>query len=575
MDLHVQKFIQRAKNIAPLLSGRDDIKVTISGSGAYSSGGHINLPMGDFTCPDWVAMTRGWIDHELGHEKHTCHSNFKKAAEISQSLKNILNSLEDARMENKVGNEFPGAKSNLLRLVNLAIEKSLFCEPDESNSIRYFILYYARRHVTGQFILNEYADRAEQLCRETLGDNIVDKLKALIESTSKAKDTSDVYAISLEIHKLLEEEKDSNDDSSDDSDDDSSDDSGDSDGDSSDDSDDDSSDGSGDSDDDSSDDSDGGSSDDSVGDTSGGKSIAKEAIEQFLNDENEYDYHELIQDMIEQDSDEFQQSDDQEDGHGDYSGYDIDVRKTCLHLSPSYGVINEGTLVSRFYRTLNRVFVDKTRSMPISRNRGVNLINNKLAGVPAGHMNVFKNASLKTEIVSDVSILVDASGSMSTETMQEASRTAFSLSKALGRMKIDSQVSYYGCWDYDKARAGLPGNYLYVAKDFKQTLQKARFSPVSNGSTPTHEAMHYAIMSLALKRSNNKIVFVITDGQPNDASEVIKMADVGRKMGVKFVPIGLGVNCVQGFNEDEYITAVNSDAVNDALQKAIKLRLFA
>ena len=107
MDLHVRKFIQRAKNIAPLLAGRDDVKVTISGSDAYSSGGHINLPMGDFTCPDWVAMTRGWIDHEFGHEKHSDHSVFMTAAQSSASLKNILNSLEDARMENKVGNEFP------------------------------------------------------------------------------------------------------------------------------------------------------------------------------------------------------------------------------------------------------------------------------------------------------------------------------------------------------------------------------------------------------------------------------------------------------------------------------------
>jgi uncharacterized protein YegL len=279
--------------------------------------------------------------------------------------------------------------------------------------------------------------------------------------------------------------------------------------------------------------------------------------------------------MIEQDSEEFQQSDDQQNGHGDYSGYDIDVRKTCFDLSPSFGVINEGTLVSRFYRTLNRVFVDKTRTLHISRNRGANLLSNKLAGVPAGNMNVFKDSALQTKIVSDVSILVDASGSMDMETMKEASRTAFSLSKALGRMKIDSQVSYYGCWDYDKAGNGLRGNYIYVAKDFKQTLKKERFSVVSAGGTPTHEALHYSIMSLALKRSNNKIVFVITDGKPDDENEVIKMADIGRKMGIKFVPIGLGVTRVKGFSGDEYITAANSDAVNDALQQAIKLRLFA
>jgi formylmethanofuran dehydrogenase subunit E len=46
-------------------------------------------------------------------------------------------------------------------------------------------------------------------------------------------------------------------------------------------------------------------------------------------------------------------------------------------------------------------------------------------------------------------------------------------------------------------------------------------------------------------------------------------------MGIKIVPIGLAVKSVRGFDEGSVITAENSSAVNDALQQAIKLRLFA
>jgi hypothetical protein len=85
----------------------------------------------------------------------------------------------------------------------------------------------------------------------------------------------------------------------------------------------------------------------------------------------------------------------------------------------------------------------------------------------------------------------------------------------------------------------------------------------------------YSMMSLALKRSNNKIIFLITDGDPNSIVEVERMADMAKRMGIKIVPIGLAVKSVRGFDEGSVITAENSSAVNDALQQAIKLRLFA
>jgi Mg-chelatase subunit ChlD len=227
--------------------------------------------------------------------------------------------------------------------------------------------------------------------------------------------------------------------------------------------------------------------------------------------------------------------------------------------------------VSKFYKTLNRVFIDKVRSLPVTRNRGNHILNNKLAGIPAGNMSVFKNMVPKTEITSDVCILVDASGSMYFEQMKEANKTSYALAKALAKMKIDSQVTYFGCWeDNNKGQ-----NYLYNAKAFKQPLKKERFSVDSLGSTPTHDGLMYSMMSLALKRSNNKIIFLITDGDPNSIVEVERMADMAKRMGIKIVPIGLAVKSVRGFDEGSVITAENSSAVNDALQQAIKLRLFA
>lgn len=589
MDIHARKFIQRAKNIGPLLAGKPNVKVTIGGSTAYSAGGLINLPSGDFSDPDWVAMSRGWIDHEFGHEKHTEHSYFKQAASNSPALKNILNALEDARMEREVAKEFPGAKTNLSKLVDLAIEKELFCSPDKTASpIQSFILYHGRRFVTAQHALNEYAEHAEQLCREALSDDVVNQLKDLIEQTASALNTSDVYDIAERILALLEEEKEkqsdnsgtdndtSNDDGSDSEDD--ADDSQSGDSDQSDDIDSDDESGQGDiSDDNASKDAQGDNTGDDSDDKGDAQSRSKQVIESFLEDDQEQDFHEQIKQMLEADSEEYSDElDEQGEGHGNTRHYDLDVRnELAIKISGVFDVEDEGQLSNRFYRTLNRVFMDQTKTLTVNRRRGSKIMGSKLAGVPSGNTAVFSHKSNAKSVTAGISILVDASGSMSREMMRESNKTAYALSKALNRMSLDNQVVYFGAWDEDKWDIVNDGDYLYVAKDFKSPLKKDRFAVQSNGSTPTHNAMMYSLLSLGTLNLDNKLMFIITDGDPNDSSEVIKMKNLAKKLGVKIIPIGLGTTRVAGFSGDNFVTAQNSSEVNDALQHAIKLKLFA
>lgn len=617
MDIHARKFIQRAKNIGPLLAGKDNVKVTIGGSTAFSAGGLINLPSGDFSDPDWVAMSRGWIDHEFGHEKHTEHSYFKQAASNSPALKNILNALEDARMEREVAKEFPGAKTNLSKLVDLAIEKELFCSPDKTASpIQSFILYHGRRFVTAQHALNEYAEHAEQLCREALSDDVVDKLKDLIEQTASARNTSDVYDIAERIVALLEEEKEKqsendeqndqsedDDQQSDDSQNDDTDDKSNNSGTDNDTSNDDGSDSgdveddaqsgdSGQSDDINSDDesgqgdiSDDNASDDAQGSNSGddsddkgdAQSRIKQVIESFLDDDQEQDFHEQIKQMLEADSEEYSEElDEQSEGHGNTRHYDLDVRnELSIKYSGVFDVEDEGQLSNRFYRTLNRVLMDQAKTLTVTRRRGSKIMGSKLAGVPSGNTAVFSHKSNAKSLTAGISILVDASGSMSNEMMRESNKTAYALSKALNRMSLDNQVVYFGAWDEDKWDITDDGDYLYVAKDFKSPLKKDRFSVHPNGTTPTHNAMMYSLLSLGTLNLDNKLMFIITDGDPNYASEVVNMKDLAKKLGVKIIPIGLGTRRVAGFSDDNFVTAQNSSEVNDALQNAIKLKLFA
>ena len=70
----------------------------------------------------------------------------------------------------------------------------------------------------------------------------------------------------------------------------------------------------------------------------------------------------------------------------------------------------------------------------------------------------------------------------------------------------------------------------------------------------------------------NKIIFLITDGQPDCSNSVQMVHEKLVNAGVKVIPIGLGTKSVQGFKNSVY--AANSEEVNNALKNAIKKKLF-
>src|SRR5690554_1898135 len=213
----IMNTVHQIKKIATMLGrvmakGHSDIQVTISGRAAYRRPGQINIPMGDFSDPDVITMTHGFIDHEIGHERHTKHQCFVDAANQSSILKHMLNIIEDVRMEVCVGDEYPGAKRNLANLVELAMKRGLFSEPSDKASsiqmIQAFCLYHGRYTVTGQSVLADYAQKAESLLIEMIGMDLVQKIKSEVESTRLAKTTDDAYQIAKNILNLIQDEVD-------------------------------------------------------------------------------------------------------------------------------------------------------------------------------------------------------------------------------------------------------------------------------------------------------------------------------------------------------------------------------
>lgn len=99
--------------LASVLARRYGVTVLVGGSQASTDGKTIHLPSLPIDCDDeWLALVRGYVDHESAHIRHTDFSAFRNA-QLDTVTGNIFNALEDWRVEKCLSAIFPGCRRNL------------------------------------------------------------------------------------------------------------------------------------------------------------------------------------------------------------------------------------------------------------------------------------------------------------------------------------------------------------------------------------------------------------------------------------------------------------------------------
>ena len=226
------------------------------------------------------------------------------------------------------------------------------------------------------------------------------------------------------------------------------------------------------------------------------------------------------------------------------------------------------SMSGRIYPALNKVLFDQVETLPVARNRGNRLIANKLSGVPAGNFSVFRKRVEQQDLSAAVSILVDGSGSMKDDgKMMKANVCTLALAKGLHKAGVPTNVTYFGVYDGEY-------NRTFTAKNFDEPALDTNFGVPASGSTPTAEGMLVAMNQLALRSEGRKVMFIITDGHPDDVCEVTRMAEIARSFNIKVVPIGIQTGQVRGFGADEFVSVNDVSELPAALKSAVKNKLF-
>ncbi|WP_447018739.1 VWA domain-containing protein [Shewanella algae] len=642
MKTSKNKLLRKFKNLSRVLTNNSSMLITFGGTGAYHLPGHINLPAGDFSDDDFVTMSLGYCDHELGHEQYTDDNFYQLASGVHPFVVRLLNALDDLHQENRMFADFRGTRISIRKLVELCKVKGVFCLPSEDNHLQVlkaWVLYKGRSELleqpvadlfqkTDAMLLNLFGDSFYRKCHHILRSDVLNSLgtteacfnvaeniwnafvewmeeqerpeedtQEASESAEGSDDTEDAGGDSQEASGGIEGSDDTEDaggdtqeasesaEGSDDTEDaggdsqeasggiEGSDDSEDAGGDTQEASEsaegsDDTEDAGGDSQEASggiegSDDSDGvaeGSQDHSEGNVGSMVSVGLKAkIADEMDEMSSENEHELIIKIINAMAADCQESVEPIKPLGL-------ARRNIAKETYDENLIDSDSqrLIAKMKNPLKRVFHDQNYVNYSYRNRGKSISSARLAGVAVGNSKVFESESIHRSPNAAVGLLVDRSSSMDEDDMKMANSVAYSLSNALeGIHGVESIVGYYPVTE--DGRRSL----CRIVKPFEVKANINNFVIDCAGGTPTAEAICTMTSILSTRPEPRKLLFVVTDGDPNCINSTREAIEEAQAVGVRVFGIGIKGD-VEGFESADFEAIYSKEELLNALTKKLK-----
>ncbi len=197
--------------IAKAIGGNLGVNVVIGGSRAYTDFDTIYIPALASEIDDVSAEIKlnGFLDHEAMHIRYTEQG---ATADISGIHHEIWNAIEDPWGEKRMGERFPGCKSNLNRLISHLTDNNELVELTDQISPPDLLCDHVdtklRVELTGQMVLADRLVKSEALMKTVFSPAVLTRVNGLLSLVHKSLSTSDNVHIAADILRVLEDEKD-------------------------------------------------------------------------------------------------------------------------------------------------------------------------------------------------------------------------------------------------------------------------------------------------------------------------------------------------------------------------------
>ena len=209
-------MLNNLKNALPLIAGalasKQGVKVLQGDWAKTNCVDTIWLPALPDDDPNVRAKALGFVGHETGHIAFTD----TKVVELVKTQKNpntffgMMNLLEDIRMEKLQKARFPGVSDNLDKLFAILVAEGVYALPKADSKpisiMNNWMLNKLRYDLLNQGAFKELAEGSDEVFEKTLPENTRIRLEALAYDVDNAKSTQDVFNLTFEIMKMIEEE---------------------------------------------------------------------------------------------------------------------------------------------------------------------------------------------------------------------------------------------------------------------------------------------------------------------------------------------------------------------------------
>ncbi|MGQ8364122.1 VWA domain-containing protein [Glaciecola sp. 1036] len=537
------------KNALPIVAAaygeKFGVKVLIQGQDAFTDGERIVIPTANPDDPHYQQIAWGYLAHEAAHIRHT---NFEMVQKASSKpiRKALLNIIEDVRIENELGKDYPGTRRSISQVIEYMVETQQMCVPEQlepASNLQAWLLFRLRCHFLGQKALTPLYQAVDERVRQLFPAAAMSRLSAMLTAVPSLASTGEVLKLVDAIVAMLEEESRPPQDESD-------------------------ADNGNDIGQDASNDSNNSSDSQTPEADSSAMGDAAETGDSDNSDQADNLRQALEASAAQFEPDTFAQVaevlSEQAEGHQGVTPLSLPQAEHAMLGDEA--ILTFSASESAQIRARLRGMVQSSQdNRNHAKRHGLRVATHRLAASQAGESRLFIQRQPRIAPNAAVHLLVDISGSMgkpigegNRKYFHVANEAALALAMALeGIPGVVPAVSYFPGIHQEVSIALLP----------KQSVRHraACFDQKPRGCTPMAQAMWFAANSLLAQKQKRKLMIVLTDGDPDDWAATHDIVDRCRRSGFELLGIGIQTRSVEKFFPQSIV-------INDV--KDLKRELF-
>lgn len=501
-------FLRSLPLVASALGRKYGLEVVIGGDKAATNGRRIYLPSLPLDSPpELVALARGFVDHEAAHIRAT---NFRqvKAAKLSPLEFHVFNIIEDWRVEKVLGEAFPGCRRNFEWLIRHMFDKDQPQRSPLDQDLLNWMLLEVR-----SWAVREIQPRAEAIHRRLMAEAPI-LISAIEEIMAEVRaDCPDSNSAIIFAHRIVETlgnfvstnrepEPES-----------------------------------------------------AAGDETQQASIHSDHLNQKGELNTDAGIISDIKSLLAKAAGELPASLGQQleniltaaKAAGNEGAW-LRVAQVCPReadeLLPS--VLSETRITTTVLKRRLQSLLQAATLKKVRLGHRGRLDNGALHKLFIDDPKLFRRSGLRIGLDSAVHLLIDASGSMAGQ-MKFVSAAAYCLSEALAAVPGLSLGATVFPGAPTRRGQGRDKSWETVAPILRhgEALHR-KFHLTAEGSTPMGEAIWWALQEMATLKQSRKIIFILTDGDPDGIDNTKIAIAEARRLGYEIYGLGLDSNSVKG-----------------------------